>query len=104
VELCGHATLASAHILWQTEVVPIGQIIRFHTRSGLLEAMEKGNWIELNFSNSAHSSGGEFEGISNALGAVPDETYQSEGNLLYVYEDEANGPQARPDFSTLKHF
>lgn len=104
VELCGHATLASAHILWQTEVVPIGQIIRFHTRSGLLEAMEKGNWIELNFPIRHIHPVGEFEGISNALGAVPDETYQSEGNLLYVYEDEATVRKLAPDFSTLKHF
>lgn len=38
VDLCGHATLASAHVLWQTGRVPIGARIRFETRSGALAA------------------------------------------------------------------
>ena len=36
VDLCGHATLASAHVLWETVQLGAGQPARFHTRSGLL--------------------------------------------------------------------
>src|SRR5215472_6977172 len=36
VDLCGHATLASAHVLWQDGHLPEGRQARFHTRSGLL--------------------------------------------------------------------
>jgi PhzF family phenazine biosynthesis protein len=49
VALCGHATLASAHVLWEAGHVQPGQTARFHTQSGLLTAERKGDWIELDF-------------------------------------------------------
>ena len=49
VDLCGHATLASAHVLWEEGHLPPGQQARFHTRSGLLTANRDGDWIELDF-------------------------------------------------------
>jgi len=42
VELCGHATLASAHILWETGLLAVEDMARFHTRSGLLTAESRG--------------------------------------------------------------
>jgi PhzF family phenazine biosynthesis protein len=48
VELCGHATLATAHILW-TEGVSGEEELRFHTKSGLLTAHRRGEWLELDF-------------------------------------------------------
>src|SRR5512133_3414706 len=49
VDLCGHATVASAHVLWEDGHLPEGRQARFHTRSGLLTADRRGEWIELNF-------------------------------------------------------
>jgi predicted PhzF superfamily epimerase YddE/YHI9 len=49
VDLCGHATLASAHLLWQDGHAPAGEPIRFHTRSGVLEARSENEWIALDF-------------------------------------------------------
>jgi PhzF family phenazine biosynthesis protein len=49
VDLCGHATLASAHVLWEDGHLPPGKQARFHTRSGLLTADQRGDWIELDF-------------------------------------------------------
>ena len=49
VDLCGHATLASAHVLWQDGHLPEGQQARFQTRSGLLTADRRGEWIEMDF-------------------------------------------------------
>jgi PhzF family phenazine biosynthesis protein len=49
VDLCGHATLASAHVLWQDGHLPGDERARFHTRSGLLTAERRGDWIELDF-------------------------------------------------------
>jgi len=49
VDLCGHATVASAHVLWQDGHLKAGQQARFHTRSGLLLADRRGDWIELDF-------------------------------------------------------
>lgn len=49
VELCGHATLASAHMLWESGVLPSGATARFRTRSGLLTARLHDDriWLDL---------------------------------------------------------
>lgn len=49
VDLCGHATLASAHVLWSCGHLPENQTARFLTRSGWLTADRRGDWIELDF-------------------------------------------------------
>lgn len=49
VDLCGHATVASAHVLWEDRHLPASRQARFHTRSGLLLADRRGDWIELDF-------------------------------------------------------
>jgi predicted PhzF superfamily epimerase YddE/YHI9 len=49
VALCGHATLASAHALWEEQIVAADDRALFHTKSGLLTATRAGDWIELDF-------------------------------------------------------
>src|SRR5690349_13048774 len=49
VDLCGHATVASAHVLWEDSHLPPAVQAKFHTRSGLLLADRRDDWIELNF-------------------------------------------------------
>jgi PhzF family phenazine biosynthesis protein len=56
VRLCGHATLAGAHILWETRALRENQSACFITLSGKLTAELRGDWIELNFpSRIAHA-------------------------------------------------
>ena len=49
VALCGHATLASAHALWEEGHLPPHAEARFHTKSGLLTCTRLGHWIEMDF-------------------------------------------------------
>jgi PhzF family phenazine biosynthesis protein len=49
IALCGHATLASAHILWETGALSPTEPARFSTRSGWLTCRLDGNWIEMDF-------------------------------------------------------
>ena len=49
VELCGHATLASAHQLWESGRLSPESTARFHTLSGILTAKKHGDWIEMDF-------------------------------------------------------
>lgn len=49
IDLCGHATLASAHVLWEEGHLGPHQTVRFHTRSGLLTCVRVGHWIEMDF-------------------------------------------------------
>jgi len=47
--LCGHATLATAHILWEKGLEPKDKTLHFHTLSGTLTATQQDDWIELDF-------------------------------------------------------
>src|SRR5512135_2086038 len=47
VALCGHATLASSHVLWETGTARADETLRFETKSGLLTAKRNKEWIEL---------------------------------------------------------
>ncbi len=69
VELCGHATLASAHVLWETGTLAPEEIARFHTLSGLLTAGRKGEWMELDFPARPVEEIQPPEGLVEALGA-----------------------------------
>ena len=72
VDLCGHATLASAHVLVGGGA-PADQAApaRFHTRSGLLTADRDGDWIRLDFPALPPSAAEPPAGLDRALGATP---------------------------------
>jgi PhzF family phenazine biosynthesis protein len=74
VELCGHATLASAHVLWQTGRLAAGETARFHTLSGVLTAEQRayqgGEWIELDFPARTAAAAVPPAGLLEALGAA----------------------------------
>ena len=73
VDLCGHATLASAHVLWETGELPSDEKVVFHTRSGVLTASRKGEWIELDFPATPAEVGGfSRRSLVDALGVEPD--------------------------------
>src|SRR5579884_2107848 len=71
VDLCGHATLASAHVLWSDGHLPTEQQARFHTRSGLLTAEKRGEWIELDFPTEPAVPVEAPAALLDALGAAP---------------------------------
>ncbi len=71
VDLCGHATLASAHILWESGRLHLNQTASFETRSGVLTANRVGELIEMDFPSEAPS---ELEipwNLEDILGAKP---------------------------------
>lgn len=69
VDLCGHATLASAHVLWEQGLVAPSETARFHTLSGELTA-ERGDdgWIRMNFPAEPVRSAPPPAGLVEALG------------------------------------
>jgi len=69
VDLCGHATLASAHVLFESGLLAPGAEARFHTRSGLLTARRDGDWIEMDFPAMPATPCAPPAGLLEALGA-----------------------------------
>jgi len=101
-DLCGHATLASAHILWETEVLSPQEQARFHTRSGLLTAQQKGEEIELNFPATPDEPTDAPPGLSDALGTTFKYIGKSRFHYLVEVASEETIRSLRPDFALLK--
>ncbi len=101
VDLCGHATLASAHVLFSTGRVPEGKEVRFHTRSGVLSAIENDGWITLNFPVRPVQTLPEPEGLKEALGLLPRYVGMGE-DLLVEVSSERLVRECTPDFTRLK--
>jgi PhzF family phenazine biosynthesis protein len=104
VDLCGHATLASAHILWETGHLQANEQARFFTRSGLLTAERKDDWIEMDFPAKLAEQTDAPPNLLQALGISAQQT-QYIGKNVFDYlvevasEDIVRGIQ--PNFTLL---
>jgi PhzF family phenazine biosynthesis protein len=101
VDLCGHATLASAHILWDAGRLKENQPARFHTKSGVLLAVRHRDWIELDFPAKPAQIAAAPAGLVEALGAEP--TFVGRNQLDYLVEiaSERAVRSLKPDHSCL---
>ncbi len=71
IELCGHATLASSHVLWETGRLAAGETACYQTLSGTLTAERRGEWIELDFPARRVEAAEPPVGLLAALKAEP---------------------------------
>jgi predicted PhzF superfamily epimerase YddE/YHI9 len=101
VDLCGHATLASAHVLWEAGLLPPRRQARFHTRGGLLTADKNGEWIELDFPAEPERRCDAPDGLARALGAGLKYVGKNRMDLLVEAETEAVVRNLRPDMAFL---
>lgn len=102
VDLCGHATLASAHILWETGELEPEQTARFHTRSGLLTATLGPDRIEMDFPATPPEPAEAPSALVQALGVTPWYVGMNIFDFLVEVESEAAVRGLRPDFGLLK--
>jgi PhzF family phenazine biosynthesis protein len=101
VRLCGHATLASAHILWQTGVLQSGEQARFHTLSGLLTASQRGDWIEMDFPARPAKPVQPPAGLTEALGVVAQFIGRDADDYLVEVDSDATVRSLKPDLTAL---
>jgi PhzF family phenazine biosynthesis protein len=101
VDLCGHATLASAHILWEQNLLPHGAQARFQTRSGLLTAECRPNGIELDFPATPAEPAELPPGLSVALGVTPRFVGKNRFDYLIEVDSEATVRGLQPDHAAL---
>ena len=105
VDLCGHATLASAHTLWESGELEALQAACFHTRSGLLTARPiEQNWIELDFPSLAPQPVATPQGLTEALAVEPQYVGKAADNHIVELESAQAVRALEPDFDLLgKH-
>jgi len=101
LELCGHGTLASAHALWDTGTLPAGEPARFQTAGGLLTAVRRDGWIEMDFPAKPEEPVSPPADLLEALGVSP--RYVGKNGLDYLIEVESEEAvrAVRPDFRRL---
>jgi PhzF family phenazine biosynthesis protein len=100
VDLCGHATLATAHVLFHHEG-HIGESLTFASRSGPLHVRRSGDLLVLDFPVDTIHPVDLPPGLARALGGVPREVYRGKDDLLVVYEKESDILAIDPDFAVI---
>jgi predicted PhzF superfamily epimerase YddE/YHI9 len=102
VDLCGHATLAAAHALWNEWGRASDRPIRFRTRSGLLTCVPSGSMIELDFPALPVTAAQPPDGLCEAMGVQPVYVGRSTFDKLILVESEATLRALRPDFERMR--
>ncbi|MFC1713140.1 PhzF family phenazine biosynthesis protein [Candidatus Poribacteria bacterium] len=102
VPLCGHATLASAHTLWESGLLMPSEQAQFYTRSGLLTAVHSADRIEMNFPVIPEESSEAPPDLAEALGVNPRYVGKNELGYLLEVDSEDTVRNLTPDFNLLK--
>lgn len=102
VPLCGHATLASAHVLWSEGHLSVDEVVRFSTKSGVLTAKLQGDWIELDFPVNVSCATVAPSELSKALGVAYKSVFENSLGYLVELESEDLVRELQPNFQLLK--
>ena len=102
VDLCGHATLAAAHVLWEEGRLAADAQARFHTRSGTLLARRNGDWIEMDFPAKAEEAAEAPPYLASALGVTPVHVGRNQFDYLVELDSAATVRNLQPDFTALR--
>ena len=101
VDLCGHATLAGAHVLWESGRLGPEERAVFSTRSGRLTAEKKDGWIVLDFPSTPVREARPPEGLAGALGLTPVFAGTNGFDWLVEVDSEDTVGGMAPDFTAL---
>ncbi|MGH2758790.1 MAG: PhzF family phenazine biosynthesis protein [Actinomycetota bacterium] len=101
VDLCGHATLASAHVLWEEGIADAGSDIGFDTRSGVLTCRQRTDRIEMDFPVRPVVEAEPPPGLIDALGVRPLSVGLSPVGYLIELGSEDEVRAVTPDFARL---
>ncbi len=102
VALCGHATLASAHILWEEKSLAAGEAARFATQSGELRAAQRGDLIEMDFPAKPEEPAEAPSDLYRALGVTASYLGRNQFDYLALLGDERAVRAVAPDFALLR--
>jgi predicted PhzF superfamily epimerase YddE/YHI9 len=101
IELCGHATLASAHVLWESGRLPVAEVARFFTLSGELGARRRDGQVVLDFPARPVTVCDPPPGLLEALGAAARSVSRWKRDFLVELESGAVVRALQPDMAAL---
>jgi PhzF family phenazine biosynthesis protein len=100
VDLCGHATLATAYQIFHYENYQ-NSVIEFTSRSGILKVEKQGDLLELDFPVDKLTPSETPKALIESLGATPKETIKGFTDYMLVFESEAQIKAFEPDFRKM---
>jgi PhzF family phenazine biosynthesis protein len=104
VPLCGHATLSSAHIMFEKGIARRDDEIHFSSKAGKLKVRYSDSWIIMNFPSYGLSQVPVPDNITKYIGIVPDELYRTDhGWILALISREEELIKLNPDFKVMKN-
>jgi predicted PhzF superfamily epimerase YddE/YHI9 len=101
VALCGHATLASAHVLFEDGHLPPAEVARFSTQSGILSARKDGDWIELDFPATPVGAPRQEVDWAAIVGVAPRFVGESRFDAFVEIDDEGTLSALAPDLGAI---
>ncbi len=104
VDLCGHATLASAHYLWNEKIVKKNEVIKFDTRSGILKCRRDNKYIYMYFPLIQSEQINYIKGFGECLGCKPDYIRKNKWDIIAIYNNYSQILKLNPNFESLKKF
>ena len=101
VDLCGHGTLASAHILWEKSYENKESTLSFHTKSGLLTASWDNGWITLDFPGQALNESSGDEALFQSIPGTISKVLEDDLSYIVIMNNENEIKTMTPDFNLL---
>ncbi|RMG67926.1 MAG: PhzF family phenazine biosynthesis protein [Calditrichaeota bacterium] len=101
VDLCGHATLAAAHVLFVHRSARKNPL-QFKSRSGCLQVERDGDWLVLDFPVDQLEPVEPTQALVTGLGATPEQLFRGRSDYLAVFPDEDVVRTLKPDMATLE--
>ena len=103
IDLCGHATLAAAHIYF-TEINTKANHIDFDSKSGLLKVYKEDNFLYLNFPTDNIKKINIDQPLIEMIGKKPTEAYKGRDDLMCIFDDELCIESIKPNLNVLKTY
>jgi len=101
VNLCGHATLATAFVIFNVLKYQ-KNIILFSSKSGILKVTKQDKWLELDFPLQETFPAEAPEGLIESIGKKPKEIYRAADDYMLVYSSQKEIEELKPNFNALK--
>lgn len=102
VDLCGHATLASAHVLFSHHYINGNLIQFFSPRSGYLPVERQDDWITLNFPKDSYTKIQVPDVLINAFQKTPLESYRGKSDFLLIFASQKDIEELNPDLAMIE--
>jgi len=100
VDLCGHATLASAFVIFNLEHYP-SSVVEFKSRSGLLRVSKNGNLLTMDFPADEFVECAVPEGLLEGMGPLPLEIYKGKTDYMLIYSDVGQIVNLKPNMQQI---